>query len=469
MVGFPGAGMDIVTQQQTSLPQRLGEARSRIPDSVLHAARLHFLDALAVGMVGSRSGPIRHIDALAANDPGGPSSVLGSSKSVASPVAALINGALIHSLEFDDTHVSSVMHGSSVLAASSLAVSEQVGATGREALTAYAIGWEFLIRIGLASPGRVQARGFQITSTAGAFAAAAVSSLLHGDSNDVLGNAIGIAGSQAAGTFAFLANGDTVKAVQPGWAAHAGLMAAELARAGVTGPRDVFDGTYGFFSLYADDPDGGHRLSAEVTDLGDVWHLPEAAFKVLPCCHYIHPFVEAIHALMAGGVSDENLVGLHCWVPTEVVPIIAEPWPERKRPVKPHDARWSLPYVLASVLLNGDLNPSIFDGTCDERVMKISDRFTYESWSDSGFPLRYPARVRAQLLDGSVREAVIDDVKGSSTRPVHDSDVLDKATTNLIASGIDRDEAQTLVTEILSEPNPDLAVIGRILRREPGS
>ena len=68
-------------------------------------------------------------------------------------------------------------------------------------------------------------------------------------------------GSQAAGNFAFLADGDTVKAVQPAWAAHAGLLAAELARAGVTGPSDVFDGKYGFFVLYARDPDGAANLS----------------------------------------------------------------------------------------------------------------------------------------------------------------------------------------------------------------
>lgn len=456
--------MVALTQQESSIAGRLIQARSDVPDYVLQSARLHILDALAVGRAGSRVGPVSGVTALAASQGRGRSTVLGSSEAVPSPIAALINGSLIHSLEYDDTHVASVMHGSSVMASSALAVSEELGSTGLEMLSSFAIGWEFLIRIGLASPGRIQSQGFQITSAAGAFASAAVSCLLHGDDPDVFANAIGIAGSQASGTFAFLADGDTVKAVQPGWSAHAGLLAAQLARAGVTGPSSVFDGPYGFFTLYAKDPEAGANLAVQLADLGEVWRLPEAAFKLQPCCHYIHPYIEALEQLMAQGLSASNLVSLHCWVPEEVTSIIAEPWPRRQRPAKPHDARWSLPYVLGAVLDRGSLEVSVFSGECDDAVIAISERVTYEPWIDSGFPSRFPARIRAELADGSVMEYSVDDVKGSPSRPVRAEDILAKAIANFVAGGMAEHDAKTVADELLNAGDPDVSMLSELLQ-----
>lgn len=452
-----------------SLPERLCRARDLVRPEVLDAARLHLLDGLAVGLAASRTGPVRGLSALATSQGSGRCTVLGSPATVPAPIAALVNGGFLHSLEYDDTHVASIMHGGAVMTPAALAVAEEVGASGRDALAAFAVGWELLIRIGLASPGRIQAQGFQVTSAAGAFAAAAVSCLLRGDDPDVLGHALGIAGSQAAGTFAFLAGGHTVKAVQPAWSAHAGLLAAELARAGVTGPADVFEGPYGFFSLYARDPDGAAGLDRELADLGEVWRLPEAAFKLQPCCHFIHPFIEALEQLQAQGVTAAELVRLHCWVPAGAVPVVAEPWDRRVRPAKAHDARWSLPYVLASVLVDGDLDVAVFEGDCDEAVMSVGERITYESWPDSGFPARFPARLRAELADGSHREATVDDVLGSPGRPVAVADVLGKAIPNLVAGGLAEADARALATELLHAEDPDLLAIGAVLRLGPTS
>ncbi len=445
------------------LAERLAGAFADVPDQVMAAARLHLLDALGVGMAAAACGPVRGVTALASSAGGGPCTVLGRTGGTSASIAALVNGALIHSLEYDDTHVASVMHGSAVLAPAALAAAEQVGASGRDLLAAYAVGWELLIRIGLASPGRIQAKGFQITSAAGAFAAAAVSCLLHGDSPRVTTDAIGIAGSQAGGTFAFLAGGDTVKAVQPGWAAHAGMLAGELARAGVTGPERVFEGRFGFFSLYADDPDAGERLLASLDDVGSTWHLTEAAFKLVPCCHYIHPFVEAVTSLMADGLASDDLASLHCYVPAEVVPVIAEPWAERQSPVKAHDARWSLPYVLALVLAHGRVTAADFEGAVDPECVRLAGRMTFEAWPHSGFPERFAARIRVGRRDGTAVDVAIDDVRGGRGRPVDPVDVLEKARQNLGLGGLTADEVETVVGQ-LSGAGPDLGVIGTVLR-----
>jgi 2-methylcitrate dehydratase PrpD len=447
--------------EASGIAEAVVRAGANVPDDVLTGARLHLLDALSVGVAAGRVGPVAGVRALSE---GGACSVLGADDQASASIAALVNGTLIHSLEFDDTHVASVMHGSSVMAPTALAVAEECGASGRAMLGAYAVGYEFLIRIGLASPGRIQARGFQITSAGGAFAAAAVSCLLRGDSARLMTEAIGIAGSQAGGTFAFLAEGDTVKAAQPGWAAHSGILAAELARAGVTGPRDVFQGRYGFFELYADDAEAGERLADLVGSLGSEWLLPAAAFKLMPCCHYIHPFVEAMIGLVDGGVAPESVQAVHCWVPQEVVPIIADPWADRQRPGKAHDARWSLPYVLALQVVKGRVNLTDFQGTCDESVMEWAGRISYESWADSGFPDRFPARVRMTLVDGTILDSTVSDVKGGASRPIEAGDVVAKVLGNLALGGMAPGAAAELVEQILHREDPDIASIGRVLR-----
>ncbi len=437
-------------------------AAAQVPDHVEHAARLHLLDALGVASAASAMGPIRGVVGLVSGD-SGPCTVLGAGTTASPSEAALVNGALIHSLEFDDTHVASVVHGSSVLAAAALAVAEEVGATGRQLVRAFAVGWELLIRIGLASPGRLQANGFQVTAAGGAFAAAATSALLHGDDPATLADAVGIAGSQAGGTFAFLAGGDTVKAVQPGWAAHSGVMAAQLARAGVTGPRHVFDGPFGFYRLYAQDPDAADRLFTSCADLGTVWHLPDAAFKLLPCCHYLHAFVEALRMVLDDGVDSGDVVAVHCDVPVEMVAIIAEPWPNRQQPATTQDARWSLPYVLGTLLRHGRVEAATFVGDVDVDVVGAARTVTYAPWTASGFPERFAARLRVRLRDGSERHAEVPDVLGGRGRPIADEIVIDKARENLCTGGLSRADADEVVAAIC-DPEVDLTRLSRALR-----
>lgn len=447
------------------LVERAHGLHGRLPEHVSEAARLHLLDALGVGVAGSARGPLRDLPAIVAAHPGGRSTVLGTGATTTAPVAALVNGSLIHSLEYDDTHVASIVHGSSTVAAAALAVAQEVDADGGELLSAFALGWEVLVRMGLASPGTLQARGFQTTSAMGPFAAALVSGLLHRDPVDTIVEAVGIAGSQAGGTFAFLAAGDTVKAGQPAWAAHSGLWAGELARGGMTGPEQVLEGPVGFYELYAGDPGGAARLRVQLSDLGERWHLPDAAFKLIPCCHFIHPFVEAVGLALAQGVDPADVATIHCHVPAGAAPIIADPWPARQQPATPHDVRWSLPYVLAARVVDGKVGLDLFTEPIGGARLDLSRRITHETWEDSGFPAVFPARVRVTTHDGRTVEASVPDVLGGGSRPVGRDAVVDKARGNLAAGGWDDEAAGALVEELLDRPQPDLGLMRALLAR----
>lgn len=439
------------------------------PEPVLHAARLHLLDAFGVALAAAARGPVRHF-ALAAAELGGygPATVVGETQTAPASIAALVNGTLIHSLEFDDTHIASITHGSSVLAPAALATAEASQADGRQMLRGFALGWEILIRLGLASPGTLQACGFQVSSTLGPFASAVTAASIREDAAEIIGNAVAIAGSIPAGNFSFVTSAATVKAFQPGWAAHGGLVAEAAARSGMTGAAEVFDGPFGFYRLYAHDEAAGTRLAALLGDFGVRWYLPEAAFKVYPCCHYIHPFIEALTAVLDGGVEEVDIAQVHCRVPSEEIPVIAEAWKERQRPRSAHAARWSLPYVLATQLIHGRVDVEHFDGEPDRSVIARAQSCSFEPWDESGFPARYPAEVTVTLRDGSTVESAVEDVSGAPGREIGVDRVVEKFGGNARLSGLSRQMTDELLDYFLGGDGPDVEAITKTLAQPTG-
>ena len=173
-------------------------ADRQVPDAVRNAARLHMLDAIGVGLAAAtleQGRPYRHL----ATSRQGAITILTGARTDDAAEAALINGGLIHSLEYDDTHTASIVHGSAVLASAALAVAEAVGHSLDAAMRAYLLGYETLIRIGLAAPGSFQRMGFQITPVGGTLVAALIATDLHGATEDQRVHAVGIALSQASG------------------------------------------------------------------------------------------------------------------------------------------------------------------------------------------------------------------------------------------------------------------------------
>jgi len=170
---------------------------------------------------------------------------------------------------------------------------------------------------------------------------------LMGHDADQTANAVGIALSQSSGVFEFLTNGSTVKSLHAGWAAHAGVVAATLAGSGLTGPVTAFEGQFGLFRRFAGDDAAAGRFADSIASLGETWYLPQAAFKFYPCCHYIHPFIEALETALsqAPGVA---LQTIDCEVPPGEALLISEPWERKLAPHTGHEARYSLPVALAA-------------------------------------------------------------------------------------------------------------------------
>lgn len=402
-----------------------------LPEGVSRVAQLHLIDALGVGFAAARSqvgAPWRAYGARVAAK--GPASVLGQSRGAAPAEAALVNGGLIHSLEYDDTHTGSIIHGSAVLAAAAIAAGEAAGAAGRDVLRSYALWYEVLIRIGLSSAGHFQAKGFQLTSVGGAIAAAGIAGDLKELELESRVAAIGIALSQASGVFEFLSTGATVKSMHPGWAAHSGLIAAELADSGLTGPESSLEGRFGLFRVFAGDNAAAERFGKLLGSLGQDWHLKEAAYKFHPCCHYLHPFIEAAGELAARGVMAGQIEMLELGVPAGAASIICEPW-EAKCRAEGHSARWSLPVTVAMKLVDGKVDLDSFERPVSPGVHALAGRARWSALENSRFPDRFEAQVRCWTRDGAEHTIRIEDVHGNASRPPREVDVLTKFDANL--------------------------------------
>ena len=441
-------------------------AAQALPAEVSSAARLHFLDALGVGLAATSAqagAAYRGVGlALAV---GGPSSVFGQAQGAAPADAALINGGLMHSLEFDDTHTGSIIHGSSVVAAGALAVAQAQRSSGREMLGAYVRGWEALARFGLADPGGFHAQGFQPSSVAGTLATAWVAAELMHLSEDQTVAAMGIALSQSSGVMEFVTNGSSVKSLHPGWAAHAGVLAAQLAQAGMTGPETALEGRWGLFAQFARDPQAASRFEESLADLGQRWHLPDAAIKFHPCCHYLHPFIEAAGLLAQRGISADQIKALVCEVPAGAAPIICEPWSRALNPATGHAARWSLPITVAMRLIEGRVDVASFERSASAEVRALAQKISWVPLAIDQFPTRFEAVITCELVSGETVTQRIDDVDGNHTRPPSHERVLAKFKANAALSlrpegvemlytsveGLDRDGDVTAIGQALGQ------------------
>jgi 2-methylcitrate dehydratase PrpD len=396
-----------------------GLSLSRAPEDVVTLARLHLADAIGVALAAASVPAHRAMltKLRVASPEIGAATVFGLADPAPAAVAALINGTSMHSLEYDDTHMGSIVHGSAVIVSTVLAVAEERGLTLDEVLRLTIVGWELLVRLGEAAPGTFQRRGFQVTSVGGAVVGAILAAAARGCDAGQTAHAAGIAGSQASGIFEFLSNGSKVKALHPGWAAHSAIWAAMLAESGLTGPMTVLEGKHGVFAAYADDREAGARLAASLDTLGTRWTLREAAFKFYPCCHYLHPYLEAAEQLRAEA-DGLQIVAAHCKVAPGAATVIAEPWTAKQTPRDTNAAKYSLPYTVARALLGRPVDLDSMTGLrVDADAVGLAARITAAPWADSGFPTAFAADLSVTLADGRELHRHIPQVLGSPDRP----------------------------------------------------
>ncbi len=283
----------------------------------------------------------------------GGSAVLGDSARYTPAGAAMLNGALAHSLDFDDTHAAGTLHPGAPVIPAALAAAEMVGADGRTVLSAIVAGYEVTCRLALSLPGGDHYdRGYHPTATCGAFGAAAAAGRVFGLDSKAMQDAFGIALSQAAGSLQFLANGAWTKRFQVGWSAMNGLAAATLAREGFRGASEAFEGKAGFLRAYAPNPKPERALQG----LGTEFELMNTAVKPYPSCRYGHACIDAAIALRAElGLKAEEIEAVVLGLPQKGMLLIGAPLAYKQNPQNVVDGQFSGPFVVACGLASGHM------------------------------------------------------------------------------------------------------------------
>jgi 2-methylcitrate dehydratase PrpD len=202
-----------------------------------------------------------------------------------------------------------------------------------------------------------------------------------------------------------------------------------LARSGMTGPETSLDGKHGLFRQFTVTEGAAERFRSLIADLGRKWHLPSAAYKFYPCCHYLHPFIEAAGKLAERGVRAADVEKIVCRVPQGEAAVICEPWETKQSPANGHAARWSLPIAVAAQLVDGKVDLATFETTASDSVRSLARRISWEPLPGARFPERFEAEVVCKTNTGS-QTMRIDDVFGNHTRPPGADAVLAKFRAN---------------------------------------
>ncbi|MES2263810.1 MAG: MmgE/PrpD family protein [Pseudomonadota bacterium] len=401
---------------------------SAVPADVLALAKEHFLDALGIALASSRFEFGRAILKAASElGEGTQASAIGSGARLPATSAALVNGVLAHGLDFDDTHIGAIYHASAQALAAVLAAGQANRSSGEEVLLAFTAALEIGCRLATVGAPAFHQRGFHPTALCGTFAAAAAAGRLYRADQASLVSALGLCGSQAGGILEI--GNSWLKRLHPGWAAHSGLAAVAMGRAGFLGPDTVFEGGKGFYATHMQSIPSGERLPSH--GLGTTWQTLGIALKPYPCCHFLHACVDAALALR-GQFRLEDVERIDCALTPVLHPLVAEPRSVRIRPTNPYQALFSVQYVVALALVRGRVDLAAFyDEALDAPdILAVADLTHCTADTDNDFPARFPGEVTVHLKDGRALRSRQPASLGTPDVPLSRQAIVDKFIAN---------------------------------------
>jgi 2-methylcitrate dehydratase PrpD len=406
------------TTAETQVTDRLTRfiAASRwedVPDKVRHEARRSLVNFFGTTLGGSNDAAVAHLVSVLTAFSGPPAaSLIGRRERMDALSAACVNAASGNVLDFDDTHIPTVIHPTAPVAPALLALAELRPLSGQALLHAFVLGVDVECRLGNAvSPGHYD-RGWHITSTCGVFGAAAAVSKAIGLDAAQLRAALGIASAQSSGLVETL--GTMAKSVGVGGAARGGLLAALLAEKGLTGPERPIEGPRGFATVMGDRP----NLSAVTDGLGERWEILANTYKPYPCGVVLNPVIDACLELRRR----------HDLRPDHVRRVVVRGNPllaaraDRPNVTTGREAQVSAQHSVAACLLWGDANVARFSDAAvrDLGVLNVRGKVVVEK--DAAIPVE-AATVSIERDEGAALTLTIDHAKGSLARPLTDSEI----------------------------------------------
>jgi 2-methylcitrate dehydratase PrpD len=433
---------------------------ARPPVEARRRAAAAIVDTVGVALAGTAEPAARAVRSVIAVTEDGVARLWGTSASASPGDAALANGAAAHALDYDDMCFVSLAHPSAPLVPAIMAASEAVGTSGAAVLDAYVIGFEVEARLGRAMNPTHYQRGWHCTSTLGVVGAAAAASRLFGLSATQAVHALAIAASSASGLKENF--GTMIKPLHAGLAARDGVLAAQLAGAGLSGSTSAIDGAQGL--LHATDGESA-ALAPLLADLSERWEVLDTGItvKLYPSCAGTHPAIDAVlglrhaHALTGDDVTAVE-VGVDAITPTILI---------HARPASGLEAKFSMPYCVAAALVHGRVGIDSFEAPtlADRRVQDFLPKVTMrvDDSLDRTAPALTQTRVRLTRRDGRVLEAYANGARGYPEHPATEAELNDKFL-SCAARVLDAGRASRLLASLRGlEAAPDIRSIAAAL------
>jgi 2-methylcitrate dehydratase PrpD len=395
-----------------------------LPAEVVAAATTALIDWVAVAAVGSRTTRQgRAAAAVARAERANPEATLFNDGSLTSASwAAFANGAASHTIELDDIHLPSIVHGGVAMVGAAVAVAEKLKVDGRRLIEALVVGFDVQYRIGeaIAAP---HYDLFHSTGTIGTFGATAACAKLLGLTVEQTQWAFGNAGSQAAGLWQYLKVGDDTKVLHPGKACMNGVIAATLASHGFTGSVDIIEGERGFVATLSSGVDW-----SRITDrLGTYYKVVENGYKIHACCRHGHVTIdETLRLTLEGDLKPEHVKAVTVKLPTNSSRTIDDP-----DPPTPYKAKFSVQFMVATAIIHRRVGLEAFteQRLADPAIRALMSkvRIVEEPKFNEGFPDKWTAEVRIETVDGRQHVGSADMPRGEWVNPVPASVIEAKA------------------------------------------
>jgi 2-methylcitrate dehydratase PrpD len=397
---------------------------------VVDATKKEILDLLGVALGGATQPGATQVCALV-KEWGGKeeSSIIGCQQKVPAPNAAQANATMAHALDFDDVHEAAVMHPGIASVPVALAVGEARGElSGRELITSTALGVDMMCRLALATtPGKSPIDlGWHLTSLFGFMGAAATAGRILGLGEEKIVDAIGIGYHQCAGNGQCVKDGALTKRLGPGFAIKGGITAALLAKAGVTGARNPFEGEWGLYKQYMN---GDYSREVLTQDLGKRFEGANVVIKPYPCCRGVHPAIDAALALLREeNLQKSDIKEIVLSVTDAHLSLLCRPFDAKCSPRSPVDAQFSIPWGVASAIMKGSVGLDDYTEKAirNRDVLNLTAKMRVEVDNSLHKPGPEPTRVKVITRNRAEFSRVVENPLGSLERPMSYEDCARK-------------------------------------------
>lgn len=427
--------------------------------TVIKDAKDCILDTLGCIIAGATAKEVpRIVSCLLEDSPQNQATVVGFGNKTSIFTASLLNGMMGHVMEMDDVHKRAKSHAGTVVIPAALSYGEFRNASGKDFILSVIVGYEVVLRIGAAINAiEHRKRGWHATSTCGTFGAAAAIAKMADLSVDEFTSALGLAGTQSSGLWAFTADGANCKMFHSGHAASCGYMSVKLAMSGLRGSSQIIEAKDGGFFAASSNQ---YNMDLITENLGEPLYISQMTRKPFACCRSMHPPIEASLKIKEHGINIEDIKQIR--VKTYEVAKIQCGF--TSRPQNTSDAKFSMPYGIAVALLDGHALMDQFgeNRIKDEQVLQLADKVEIEAdpYFSNLYPNQWGCKVEIELNNGEIFAEIVEDAKGDPVNPLT-TEEIEKKFLYLSENVLDHNQANLVIEMVRSLE--DLDDIGSLI------